>query len=369
MIKFYDLQKINAQYADELNAAAQDVISNGWYIQGKHVGLFERNLAEYIGVKHAVGVGNGYDALYLILRAYLEMGVLQAGDEVIVPANTFIATIMAISANGLTPVLVEPDARTYNLNFSLVERRITKRTGAIIVVHLYGRPCYDGGLNAFAYTHRLKVIEDNAQACGVKCYWGSRTGSLNSAAAFSFYPTKNLGALGDGGAVTTNNTALADMIRCLSNYGSEMKYKHVLKGVNSRLDELQAAFLNVKLKYVDRENAWRQSIASRYTTEICNDKIIPPHYDKDSVWHQYVIRTKLRDNLQIYLKNHGVETMIHYPTSPHRQEAYEEWCDLSLSVTDQLSQEVLSLPISPVMTMDEVSEVIKLVNKWRGLME
>ena len=366
MVKFYDLQKINALYANDLKRAAAEVIDGGYFIWGSQLKKFESNLANYIGVQHAVGVGNGYDALYLILRAYIELGVLQAGDEVIVPANTFIATILAISANGLKPVLVDPDIRTYNLDISLIERNITERTKVIIIVHLYGRPCWSGELNVIANNHKLKIIEDNAQAFGCRYWWGSYTGSVGSAAACSFYPTKNLGALGDGGAVLTHSSALADMVRLLSNYGSEQKYVNEVKGVNSRLDELQAAFLNVKLKYVEDQNLIRSHIALNYHDNIRNDNVILPIYDKESVWHQFVIRINHRDELQKYLRDNDIETMIHYPIPPHKQLAYEEWKDISLPVTEQLSREVLSLPISPVMIPEEVDHVINTINRWTG---
>jgi dTDP-4-amino-4,6-dideoxygalactose transaminase len=364
-VKFYDLQKINNQWADELSQVAMTVIDSGHYIRGNQVRLFEINLAEYIGVKYAIGVGNGYDALYLILRAYIELGALQAGDEVIVPANTFVATVLAITANGLKPVLIEPDIRSYNLNVSQIKWKLTSRTKVIIPVHLYGQACWDETFRQIAYDHNLIFIEDNAQAFGAR--WnGARTGSLGKAVAFSFYPTKNLGALGDGGAVTTNNTALASMVRALANYGSEQKYKYEVKGINSRLDEMQAAFLNVKLKYVDDQNKLRANVAAEYCMNISNCKITLPVFDTDCVWHQFVIRTKNRDQLQSYLSLNGIETMVHYPIAPHEQYAYEELKDIILPVTEQLSREVLSLPISPVMTGEEVQTVIKAINKWKG---
>jgi len=371
MIKFLDLQKINAQYATDLKQVAAEVIDSGWYLQGERVKRFETNLAGFIGVKHAIGIANGLDALRLILKAYIEMGVMQEGDEVIVPANTYIATILAISDNRLKPVLVEPDINTFNLDISLIEKYITPRTSAIMVVHLYGQVCWSEELEAIAKRHNLKIIEDNAQAIGA--IWnGKRSGSLGDAAGNSFYPGKNLGALGDSGAVTTNDDKLAFVIRALANYGSNKKYQNDYKGLNSRLDEIQAAFLDVKLKYLDAENQRRREIAQYYCENIKNHKIILPIPNSQfvirncpaHVWHIFIIRTANRDRLQTYLTENGIQTLVHYPIPPHKQLAYKEWSKLSFPITEQIHNEVLSLPISPVMTNDEVKKIVVFLNSY-----
>jgi dTDP-4-amino-4,6-dideoxygalactose transaminase len=381
MIRFLDLQKVNAQYAVELKQAATEVIDSGWYLLGERVKQFETNLAEYIGVKHAIGVGNGLDALRLILKAYIEMGVMQEGDEVIVPANTYIATILAITDNHLKPVLVEPDIDTYNLDISLIEQYITPRTRAIMVVHLYGQVCWSEELEAIAKKHNLKVIEDNAQAIGAE--WnGRKTGTLGDAAGFSFYPGKNLGALGDSGAVTTNDDELAEVVRAIANYGSKIKYQNEYQGLNSRLDEMQAAFLDVKLKYLDAENQRRWEIAQYYCENIKNKNIILPstigqspittspersrrdHHSLNHVWHLFVIRTPNRDKLQKFLSENGIQTLIHYPIPPHKQKAYQEWNGLSFPITEKIHKEVLSLPISPVMSEEEVVKVVEVLNQF-----
>ena len=382
MIKFLDLQKINAQYAEELKQAATEVIDSGWYLVGERVKLFEINLASYIGVKHAIGVANGLDALRLILKAWIEMGVMQEDDEVIVPANTYIASILAITDNRLKPVLVEPDINSYNLDISLIEQHITPRTKAIMVVHLYGQVCWSEELETIAQKHNLKIIEDNAQAIGAiqgerrKENVERKTGSLGHAAGFSFYPGKNLGALGDGGAVTTNDDKMAEMVRALANYGSTKKYVNDYQGLNSRLDEIQAAFLNIKLKYLDAENQHRREIAQYYCENIQNTDIVlpvspdffnipqltPKHLSH--VWHLFVIRHPNRDALQKYLTENGIQTLIHYPIPPHKQMAYKEWNDLSLPITEKIHNEVLSLPISPVMTKDEAFACIELLNHF-----
>lgn len=367
MIKFLDLQKINAQYADELKRVAADVIDSGWYLLGERLEQFESNLAQYVGVKHAIGVANGLDALRLILRAYIEMGLMEEGDEVLVPANTYIASVLAITDNRLKPVFVEPDISNYNLDIKRIEDQITKRTKAIMVVHLYGRVCWSDNLLIIAEKYNLKVIEDNAQAIGAE--WGKiKTGALGNAAGFSFYPGKNLGALGDAGAVLTNDSQLADVVRALANYGSQAKYVHDYKGLNSRLDELQAAFLDVKLKKLDLENTRRREIASKYISEIKNDSItLPsfPNFASEHVWHLFVIRTKERNKLQRYLSDNGVQTLIHYPTPPHQQNAYKEYKNLNYPITEQIHREVLSLPISSIMSNDEVSRVIQLLNNYQ----
>src|ERR1035437_6326804 len=369
MIKFLDLQKINAQYATELKEATARVIDSGWYLLGNELNSFEKNLAEYIGVKHAIGVANGLDALRLILRAYIEMGVMQEGDEVIVPANTYIASILAISDNRLKPVLVEPDINTCNLDISLIEKHITSRTKAIMVVHLYGRVCWSEELEVIAKKYKLKVIEDNAQSIGAQftpcntvqnteSYRApQKTGSLGDAAGFSFYPGKNLGALGDAGAVTTNDDELAITIRALANYGSKQKYVHEFQGLNSRMDEIQAAVLDVKLRYLDIENQRRREIAQYYCENINNENIILPttNYQlsttdyEEHVWHLFVIRTSKRDQLQQYLTDNDVQTLIHYPIPPHKQGAYSASNDMSFPVTEIIHNEVLSLPMSPVL--------------------
>ncbi len=374
MIKFLDLQKINSQYKEELKQVASEVIDSGWYLLGEKVKKFENHLAEYIGVKHTIGVANGLDALRLILKAYIEMGIMQEGDEIIVPANTYIATILAITDNRLKPVLVEPDIQTYNLNINLVEKYITARTRAIMVVHLYGKVCWSEKLEEIAEKYNLKLIEDNAQAIGAE--WnGKKTGVLGDAAGFSFYPGKNLGALGDSGAVTTNDDKLAEMIRAIANYGSKIKYSNEYQGLNSRLDEIQAAFLYVKLKYIDAENQRRREIAEFYCKNITHPDIILP-FSKETVnlyplssyqqhvWHLFVVRTQDRNRLQQFLSDNGIQTLIHYPIPPHKQGAYKALRSLNLAITEQIHQEVLSLPISPVMTNEEVETVILTINKY-----
>jgi dTDP-4-amino-4,6-dideoxygalactose transaminase len=378
MIKFLDLQKNNAQYATELKEATARVIDSGWYLLGNELNSFEKNLAEYIGVKHAIGVANGLDALRLILKAYIEMGVMQEGDEVIVPANTYIASILAISDNRLKPVLVEPDINTYNLDISIIEKHITSRTKAIMVVHLYGRVCWSEELETIAKKYDLKIIEDNAQAIGAEfCYQSTvisqqllikKTGALGDAAGFSFYPGKNLGALGDAGAVTTNDDELASTIRALANYGSKHKYVHEFQGLNSRMDEMQAAVLDVKLRYLDTENQRRREIAQYYCSHINNKNLILPLITDNcllftaNVWHLFVIRTSKRDQLQQYLTDKGIQTLIHYPIPPHKQGAYASMNNLTLPIAERIHNEVLSLPISGVMEMEEVSKVVDAIN-------
>lgn len=380
MIKFLDLQKINAQYAEELKRAAAEVIDSGWYLLGERVEIFEANLARYLGVKHAVGVANGLDALRLILRAYIEMGILKEGDEVIVPANTYIATILAITDNRLKPVFVEPDINTYNLDITLIEQQITKRTKAIIVVHLYGRACWSEELEAIAQKHNLKIIEDNAQAIGA-IYLNTkqqtkRTGSLGHAAGFSFYPGKNLGALGDAGAVVTDDADLAQIVRALGNYGSKQKYICEYQGLNSRMDEIQAAFLAVKLKHLDAENQHRREMAEYYCHNIIHPDIILPnhinnslfsiHYSLSHVWHLFIIRHPQRDKLQQYLAQNGIETLIHYPIPPHKQLAFADWNMTSLPVTEKIHAEVLSLPISPILKDEDLAAITHCINEYRG---
>jgi len=366
MIKFLDLQKINLAHQQEIEEKLLNTFRSGWYLLGNEVENFEENLAKYIGAAHAIGVANGLDALRLILRAYIELGVMQKGDEIIVPANTYIASVLAISDNGLVPVLVEPDLNNFNIDISKIEEKVTEKTKGIMIVHLYGRVIFSSELMKIAEKHNLKIIEDNAQAIGAE-FNGTKTGNLADASGFSFYPGKNLGALGDAGAVTTNDEELANTIRALANYGSNQKYVNVLQGLNSRLDELQASALDVKLKYIDSENQRRKDIAKRYIAEIKNPKIILPEFpenEKEHVWHLFVIRTKERELLQNYYSQNGVQTLIHYPIPPHKQGAYKEMNDLSFPITEGIHNEVMSLPISPVMTDDEVSKIIEITNKF-----
>jgi len=371
-IKFLDLQKINAQYAAELKQAAADVIDSGWFLTGERVASFEKNLAQFNNSKYIIGVANGLDALRLILKAYIDMGIMQEGDEVIVPANTYIASLLAISDNRLVPVLVEPNLQSYNLDIDLIQQAITPKTKAIMVVHLYGQVCWNDKLVEIAKSNNLKIIEDNAQAIGA-IYNGTKTGNLGDAAGFSFYPGKNLGALGDAGAVSTNDDQLAERVRALGNYGSKKKYVNEFQGLNSRLDELQAAFLDVKLKYIDTENQYRRQIAKRYLSEINNPNIIlpvpvatqfSPAENKEHVWHLFVIRCEKRDELQNYLAEKGIQTLIHYPIPPNKQLAYKELNHLDFPITNTIHDQVLSLPISPVVTDEEVSMVIQALNSF-----
>jgi len=377
MIHFLDLQKINAQHADELKRAANEVIDSGWFLQGERVATFEKQLSEYLGVRYVITCANGLDALRLILKAYIELGIMEEGDEVIVPANTFIASILAITDNRLKPVLVEPDIRTYNISIPDIESHITSRTKAIMVVHLYGRVCWSEELEAIAKKYNLKIIEDNAQAIGAYYTsphkggerWRKRSGSLGDAAGNSFYPGKNLGALGDSGAVTTNDEVLASTVAALGNYGSKQKYVFEYQGLNSRMDEIQAAFLSVKLKYLDAENEIRRKIANYYVENIKNEKIsvsLLPDNEESHVYHVFVIRTENRDDLLAYLKNHDVQALIHYPIPPHKQVAYqnEDWAKQSFPVTEKIHREVLSLPMSPVMKADEIKRVVELLNQY-----
>ena len=366
MIKFLDLQKINLLYQQEIEQKLLDVFRSGWYLMGEEVKNFENNLAQYIDAKHAIGVANGLDALRLIFRAYIELGVMKAGDEVIVPANTYIASILALSDNGLVPVLVEPDDSTFNLDVTKIEEAITPKTKALLIVHLQGRIVFSDQLKAIANKYNLKIVEDNAQAIGAT-WKGIKSGNLGDAAGFSFYPGKNLGALGDAGAVTTNDNELAKTIRAVANYGSNQKYINIYKGLNSRLDELQAAVLDIKLNYIDNENETRRVIAKRFIAEINHPKIILPENPQDEnehVWHVFVIRSKDRDALQNYLTEKGIQTIIHYPIPPHQQEAYKELANLSFPITESMHNEVLSLPISSVLTEDEMTEIIHVVNQF-----
>lgn len=366
MIKFLDLQKITAKYADEIHEAVNRVVDGGWYLQGKENEKFEADYADYIGTKYAIGCANGLDALIWIFRAYLEIGVMQPGDEVIVPANTYIASILAITENGLKPVLVEPSIDTYQIDDSKIEEVITERTKAILVVHLYGQCAYTDKIGELCTKYKLKLVEDNAQAHGCK-FNGKHTGALGDAAGHSFYPGKNLGALGDGGAVTTNDEELARVVRALANYGSQKKYVFKYCGRNSRLDEIQAAILDVKLKHLDEDIAIRKQVAKYYIENITNPNIITPVV-KDwaaHVFHLLPVRAKKRDELQKYLADNGVQTVIHYPIPPHKQECYKEWNKLSFPITERIHDEELSLPMSPVMEDAEVKNVVEVLNKWK----
>lgn len=366
-MQFLDLKKITQQYADEIHEAVSRVTDSGWYLQGKENELFEQEYSSYIGTKYCVGCANGLDALTLIYRAYIEMGLLQAGDEVIVPANTYIASILAITENGLVPVLVEPKAETLEIDEEQIERHITGRTRSIMIVHLYGRCAYTDKIGEICSKHGLLLVEDNAQAHGCRTADGRRTGSIGDAAGHSFYPGKNLGALGDGGAVTTNNQQLADTVRILANYGSSRKYVFKYAGRNSRLDELQAAVLRVKLAHLDDDNSHRSKVAQRYIDNIKNPLICLPEtmYEGGNVFHLFPVFCERRDELQQYLHDNNVQTLIHYPIPPHKQECYSDWNAMSLPITEQLHRQELSLPISQVMTIDEADEVVRLVNRFK----
>jgi dTDP-4-amino-4,6-dideoxygalactose transaminase len=405
MIKFLDLKAVNDSFEPELSISIQRVLESGRYLLGNEVDTFEQEYRTYLGTKHCIGVANGLDALRLILKAYIEMGVMHEGDEVIVPANTFIASILAITDNHLKPVLVEPDIKTFNLDISLVERHINSRTRSIMVVHLYGQACWSAQIEQLAEKYNLKIIEDNAQAagamilsCGVVRNNHSKselklrhTGSLGDAAGHSFYPGKNLGALGDGGAITTYDDKLAEIVRALANYGSSEKYVHAYKGLNSRLDEIQAAILRIKLPRLDVDNQHRQGIAKYYLENIKHKDVILPLIREPNkfetelvkgkpisntlnsksqiislshVWHLFVIRTHNRDNFQKYLTGQGIQTLIHYPIPPHKQKAYKEVNEYTLPVTEILHNEVISLPISQVMTMGEAERITEVVNQF-----
>lgn len=365
MIKFLDLQKVTAKYADEIHEAVNRVVDFGWYLQGKEVERFEQDFAQYIGTEHCVGVGNGLDALIWIYRAYMEMGVMKKGDEVIVPSNTFIASILAITENGLKPVFVEPNPETLEIDDNKIEKAITDRTKSILTVHLYGRCAYTQRIGELCQKYHLKLVEDNAQAHGCT-FEGKRTGSLGDAAGHSFYPGKNLGAFGDAGAVTTDDETLAATIRALANYGSQKKYVFKYKGRNSRLDEIQAAVLYVKLKHLDADNAHRQSIARYYYEHIDNPHVHLPVRlaDANNVYHIFPVISDKRDELQQYLSEHDVQTLIHYPIPPHKQECYQEWVSQSYPISERLHAQELSLPISPVMEMEEAEEVVRLINMF-----
>ena len=365
MIPFLDLKQINAQYRVELIEACTKVIDSGWYVQGNECKEFDIEFAQYCGTKYAVGVANGLDALILILRAYKEMGIINDGDEVIVPSNTYIASILAISQNNLVPVLVEPDINTYLIDPSKIEEKITSKTKAILPVHLYGQTCEMDEINKIAKKYNLKVIEDSAQSHGAY-YKDKRSGNLGDASGFSFYPGKNLGALGDSGAVTTNDEELAKTIKALGNYGSHKKYENLYKGTNSRLDEIQSAMLRIKLRYLDDEVNKRRAIANYYLENIKNENIILPtlRAEDNHVWHLFVIRTKNRDELQKHLLDNGIQTLIHYPLAPHKQEAYKEWNNEEYLISEQIHDEVLSLPISGVQNIEFTKSIVKVANEY-----
>lgn len=387
MVKFLDLKAINDRFEIKLTDAINRVIDSGWYLLGEEVNAFEKEYAEFIGTSHCIGVANGLDALRLILKAYIELGIMKENDEIIVPANTYIASILAITDNKLKPILVEPDLHSYNLNPNLIEEKITDRTKGIMLVHLYGQNAMSPKIEQLVKKYNLKLIEDNAQAAGA--YYippidipgntaghnsvQKRTGSIGDAAGHSFYPGKNLGCLGDGGAVTTNDDELESTIRALANYGSKKKYISNYKGLNSRLDEIQAAILRTKLVLLDEDNYIRHKIAKLYTDNIKRDNIVLPwntdQFGPDNptmklthVWHLFVIRTNQRNELQQYLSNKGIQTLIHYPVPPHKQLAYKEWNGLSYPITEQIHNQVLSLPISPVLTGEEVTEIVDNIN-------
>ncbi len=365
MIKFLDLEKVNNRFRDEIDSEIKEILDSGWYLQGKKNEEFTTNFAKFCGAKHCLGVANGLDALNLIIRAY-GFGV---GDEIIVPANTYIASILAISQNGCTPVLVEPSIDTYNIDPELTEEKITEKTKAILIVHLYGQAVQMDKIWELAKKYNLKIIEDSAQAHGAGVNINGKfikTGALGDASGFSFYPGKNLGCMGDGGAITTNDDELFEKVKAIANYGSDRKYHHIYKGVNSRLDEIQAAVLNVKLKYLEQDNQRRREISKYYRENIKNEKIIlPKTYDENAhVWHVFVVRTKERDKFQKYLLENGIQTIIHYPTPPHKQGAYKEWENLSFPITEEIHNTIISLPISPVMIDEEVKKVVEVVNEW-----
>jgi dTDP-4-amino-4,6-dideoxygalactose transaminase len=365
-VPFLNLKKINEKYKNELNLAFEEVLDRGWYILGENVIKFEKEFSEYCNVNFTIGVANGLDALVLIIRAYKELNIFRDGDEVIVPSNTYIASILAISENNLVPVLVEPDIESFNINPSEIKKAITRKTKAILAVHLYGQLSPMSEINEIAKKYNLIVIEDCAQSQGAVIN-GMKAGSLSDAAGFSFYPGKNLGALGDAGAVTTNNEELAYAISAIRNYGSHQKYLNRFKGVNSRLDELQAAILRIKLRYLDGENEIRREIADIYRTQISNHLIkLPRAIERNShVWHLFVIRVKERARLQEYLKGRGVQTVIHYPIPPHKQQAYKEFSDLRFPISEEMHETVLSLPVDISMMKEQIQYVTSVCNDFK----
>lgn len=368
MIKFLDLHTLNARFEAEFQEEFKKFLDSGYYVLGNNVKAFEKEYAAYCGTKHCIGVSNGLDALTLILEAYKILGKLEEGDEVIVPANTYIASILGITKAGLKPVLVEPNIETFNIDASEIEAAITWKTRAILVVHLYGQLTDMSDIQRIAKKLNLLVMEDAAQAHGAKNTEGKSAGNLSDAAGFSFYPTKNLGALGEAGAVTTNDDELAEIVTKLRNYGSSSKYVNQYKGVNNRLDEIQAAFLRVKLPHLDADNEARRQVALRYLNEIKNPLIILPTYQNDAshVFHQFVIRTSDRAALRAYLTKNEIGTLIHYEIPPHKQEAYKEWSHLHFPITEKIHDECVSLPISPILEMDEVTKVISVLNNYKN---
>lgn len=364
MIPFLDLKQINKQYEEQLKEVAARVIGSGWYISGRELENFEKEFAAYCRTKHCIGVSNGLDALKLIIEAY---GIGE-GDEVIVPSNTYIASILAISQVGATPILVEPSIETYNIDPTLIEEKITDKTKAILVVHLYGRAANMNPILELASKYNLKVIEDAAQAQGAM-YDGKLTGNLGDVAGFSFYPGKNLGALGDAGAITTNDDELAEKLRAYRNYGSHKKYENLYKGYNHRLDEMQAAFLSVKLPYLNKENETRKVLAKLYLDNINNPLVtlpVVPEVEMESVWHVFTVRVQNRETFQQYLAEKGIQTIIHYPIPPHKQQAYKEWSEQSFPISEKIHSEIISLPISPVQTVEQTMQVIEAVNQFKG---
>jgi len=379
MISFLDLKKVNDSFEPQLSIAIKRVVDSGWYLMGEELKSFEKEYAQFIGTKHCIGVANGLDALRLILTAYKELGFMKEGDEIIVPANTYIASILAITDNRLKPVLVEPDINTYNIDPYQIENSITERTKGIMIVHLYGRNAMHPEIQRLVKKFNLKLIEDNAQAQG--CHFGKKhTGSFGNGAGHSFYPGKNLGALGDAGAVTTDDDELADIVRTIANYGSKVKYQNLYKGLNSRLDEIQAGILRVKLSRLDVDNMRRNRVAQYYLDNIKNPNIILPLKHKpedgnigsyeinpsniDNVWHVFVIRNSKRDSLQKFLFENNIQTVIHYPIPPHKQVAYKEWSRMSFPVTESIHNQVLSLPMSPLLTDEEINRVVEVINSF-----
>lgn len=368
MVKFLDIRKITESFRPELDNILAQVLESGYFVRGSCVREFESDYAAYTGTRHCVGVGNGFDALRLIFRAWMLSGNLQEGDEVIVPANTYIASMLAVTENRLRPVLVEPVDGLYTIDAACIEKKITGRTKAMMIVHLYGRNAMNDGIARIARKHGLKIVEDNAQAAGCFTAEGRRTGSVGDAAAHSFFPSKNLGALGDGGAVTTDDATLAEMVRTLGNYGSSKKGVNSLPGVNSRLDEIQAAVLKLKLPRLDADNTRRRSAAAFYLRNITNPEVTLPQVparEAEHVWHLFVVRCQRREALRQHLLDHGIETLIHYPVAPHHQPALSAFNQLSFPVTEAIHREVLSLPLSPVIDANELEEVVRAVNAFR----
>lgn len=363
MVKFLDLKKVNERFNKEFEVKFKELLDSGWFLLGEQMKLFEKQFANYCGVEHCIGVANGLDALRLIIRAF----DFEKGSEILVPANTYIASILAISDNDCKPILIEPELRTYNIDPNRIEANISSKTKAIMVVHLYGKVCDMDKISTIAQKYNLKLIEDCAQAHGA-IYSGQRVGSFGDAAGFSFYPGKNLGALGDAGAVLCKDEALATKIRALANYGSLKKYENIYQGLNSRLDELQAGILSIKLKMLDKDNEARRRIAQIYLKNIKHKDVILPCCEKEEghVWHCFVIRTPFRDALVKYLKQNDIETIIHYPIAPHKQECYKDLSHLSLPLSEQIHNEVLSLPISPVMSEEDALRITDLINNFKG---